>query len=366
MRAIAIGTFIAFSVHTSGRNRPVASAKPHTLPVGSATGSRATVNTVPEVPSDTATSPGLEREPQRGRHVVAGAGGDDRAAGTPDGLGRPDHVGQAARPVLLTVDDAEQVEPPLVLGRRPVAGTRRVAAVGHEAAREVERQPVVREQDVADAVEVVGLLAVQPRQLRDRERRRRDRPARPGPGLAPTELLDEPVGVGRRLGVVPQLRRSDDLTSLVEHDHAVLLRGDRHRLHAVRAGVVARLEERLPPRLRLLLAARRRRRRVRGPTRRDELAAVDVADLDLRGLRGGVHAHGERHRAMVASRRPRAAERPEGAELASERARDVAPYLTPRRSSVTSWSRRSCPQPRAASASMSTSAPRSSAIASLE
>ena len=37
-RAIASVTFVAFSVHTSGRKRPVASAKPATAPVGSAVG----------------------------------------------------------------------------------------------------------------------------------------------------------------------------------------------------------------------------------------------------------------------------------------------------------------------------------------
>jgi hypothetical protein len=37
-RATASVTFVAFSVHTSGRKRPVASAKPATAPVGSAVG----------------------------------------------------------------------------------------------------------------------------------------------------------------------------------------------------------------------------------------------------------------------------------------------------------------------------------------
>jgi hypothetical protein len=57
-RAIVSVTLVALSVHTSGRKRPVASAKPATAPFASAVGESLTVYTVPDVPSEIATSPG--------------------------------------------------------------------------------------------------------------------------------------------------------------------------------------------------------------------------------------------------------------------------------------------------------------------
>lgn len=56
--AVASSTRAALSVQTRGRKRPVASAKPATVPTGSALGASATLNTVPEVPIETITSPG--------------------------------------------------------------------------------------------------------------------------------------------------------------------------------------------------------------------------------------------------------------------------------------------------------------------
>ena len=81
-RAIASVTFVALSVHTSGRKRPVASAKPATAPVASAVGVSLTAKTVPDVPSEIATSPGASPSAERGGHVVAGAGRDDRVGRT--------------------------------------------------------------------------------------------------------------------------------------------------------------------------------------------------------------------------------------------------------------------------------------------
>ena len=61
--AVADSTRPALIVHTSGRNRPVASANPATAPDGSSAGTSLTANAVPEVPIDTATSPGRSPSP---------------------------------------------------------------------------------------------------------------------------------------------------------------------------------------------------------------------------------------------------------------------------------------------------------------
>ena len=63
IEAVALSTRPALIVHTSGRNRPVASANPATAPDGSAAGTSVTANAVPEVPIDTATSPGCRPSP---------------------------------------------------------------------------------------------------------------------------------------------------------------------------------------------------------------------------------------------------------------------------------------------------------------
>ena len=57
MRAVTVSIRAAFTVATSGRKRPVASAKPATRPDSSAAGSAATAYAVPEVPIETTTSP---------------------------------------------------------------------------------------------------------------------------------------------------------------------------------------------------------------------------------------------------------------------------------------------------------------------
>jgi hypothetical protein len=61
--ATADSTSPALTVQTSGRKRPVASAKPATAPEASAAGTAVTANAVPEVPIDTATSPGRRPSP---------------------------------------------------------------------------------------------------------------------------------------------------------------------------------------------------------------------------------------------------------------------------------------------------------------
>ena len=57
MRAVTVKIRAAFTVATSGRKRPVASANPATRPDLSAAGSAATAYAVPEVPIETTTSP---------------------------------------------------------------------------------------------------------------------------------------------------------------------------------------------------------------------------------------------------------------------------------------------------------------------
>ena len=58
----------------------MASANPATMPDGSAVGASLTEYTVPDVPIDTATSPGPQPDAERAGHVVAGARADDRPA----------------------------------------------------------------------------------------------------------------------------------------------------------------------------------------------------------------------------------------------------------------------------------------------
>ena len=111
------------------------------------------------------------------------------------------------------VDDREEVLAIAILARAEVAGTRRVAAIGDELAGQPVRQPVVRQADAREARPRVGLGAVQPRQLRDRERGDRHRAARVGPRRRAPELLDQPARVGCRFGVVPELGGPDDLVA---------------------------------------------------------------------------------------------------------------------------------------------------------
>src|SRR6266436_5783973 len=62
--AVADRTRPAFTVQTSGRKWPVASANPATAPDGSAAGTSLNANTVPDVPIEIATSPGCRPSPK--------------------------------------------------------------------------------------------------------------------------------------------------------------------------------------------------------------------------------------------------------------------------------------------------------------
>ncbi len=128
--AMASSTRAAFSVQTSGRNRPVASANPATMPDGSATGDSHTAKTVPEVPMETTTSPGPAPTPSAAA-VLSPVPGPSSApdsvcpAGSdaPRTRGTPRHVPEGS---------LEQVEAVLAGEGRPVAGAARVPAIGGE------------------------------------------------------------------------------------------------------------------------------------------------------------------------------------------------------------------------------------------
>ncbi len=238
--AIASVTFVAFSVHARGRNRPVASANPATAPDASLVGCPATANTVPDVPSEIATSPSVRPSPSAAAMLspvptpttasTEGArGGAGREHGRCDGG--------------IEADEREGVRHVGVEVGRPVAGPGRVAAVGAELAGELHRQPVVGQEDVGERREVLGLVLSQPGELGDGERSDRHGADDVGPALR-SPALHQRRRLRRRLGVVPELRRTEDPTAGVEHDHAVLLTGDADRGDAVPVLV----EERRRPR----------------------------------------------------------------------------------------------------------------------
>ncbi len=144
-----------------------------------------------------------------------------------------------------------------------------------------------------DACERLGFVPAQPCELGDRERRHRDGADGIGPGRR-APRVDERVGLRCRFGVVPELGGTEHATLVVEHDHPVLLAGDRHRFDVMPVFVEQR-RECLPPRVRILFAARRRRRGMGSVPTAYELAGVDVAHLDLARLRGGVDSRDQRH-----------------------------------------------------------------------
>ncbi len=140
------------------------------------------------------------------------------------------------------------------------------------------------------------LVVRHPGQLGDRERGDRDRPAGLGPRRG-AEPVDQRGRLRRRLGVVPELRRSERRTVVTQHHQPVLLTRDRDGGH-IGADVAARRErdrQGLPPRPRVLLAAGRLGRRVRRPSDSHHLPGVDVADLDLGRLGRGVDPCHQRH-----------------------------------------------------------------------
>ena len=269
-RAIASVTFVAFSVHTSGRKRPVASANPATAPVASAVGVSLTAKTVPDVPIEIATSPGRERRrrarrPCCRRYPARRSRPSERVV-APARFARAEHARAAAR-AQSTSSSTIASRSSAVLVRRPPRSSRcPTRRRGRSRTRPVsfQREPVVRQADAREARPRVGLGAVQPRELRDRERGDRHRAARVRPRVRSSSCLTQPLRVGRRLGVVPELGRP--------HDRRPRRRARPARAAARRPTIAStsrarprspRRCERVPPRVRILLAARRRRRRMR-------------------------------------------------------------------------------------------------------
>ena len=148
-RAIVSVTLVAFSVHTRGRNRPVASANPATAPDGVArrrAGDREDRARRAERDRDVAFAAARARarrpccrRSRRRRSPVADV------PATPPGAAR------SARPRDRASSEREHVADVAPGRRRPVARARRVAAVGDQLAGELQRQPVVGEQHVRDA-----------------------------------------------------------------------------------------------------------------------------------------------------------------------------------------------------------------------
>ena len=81
--AAASSTRAALSVQTSGRNAPVASANPATMPVASAVGAAEIAETTPEVPIETATSPGRMPKPSAAAALSPAPGPRMDAANSP-------------------------------------------------------------------------------------------------------------------------------------------------------------------------------------------------------------------------------------------------------------------------------------------
>ena len=111
------------------------------------------------------------------------------------------------------------------------------------------------------------------------------------------ELGDHPGGLGRRLGVVPELRRAEGPTPVVEQDHPVLLPGDRDRRDA-RATPAAATAWASPSHHASGSCSLHGgcADRVGGAPGGDQRAGVGVAHLDLGRLGRAVDPHDEGHR----------------------------------------------------------------------
>ena len=192
----------------------MASANPATIPDASAVGwSADRVHGARRADRDRHVAR-AQPDTEGGSHVVAGPRSDDRAAATR----RRSRRARARRAPTATsrrsgVDDRQQVVAVLTARRRtssrcPDASPRSVTNspvrrnVSQSCGRHDARQPLPR----------VRFGAMQPRQLGDREAATGTLPHASAHAFrAARQLLDQPRRVGRRLGVVPQLRRPYDL-----------------------------------------------------------------------------------------------------------------------------------------------------------
>ena len=235
----------------SGRCRPVASAKPAMAPVSSRMAESWGVKTVPLVPSETTTSPGLRVSPRAAPMLSP----------VPAATSRPPSVRPAAadgastcRHVELTPERRlEQVEAVVVGPRRPVARAGGVAAVSGPSLETVALledpagQPVVGEHDPGRPGRQLGLVLGKPAQLGHGEAGDRDEAHRVDPGGRATELVGQVGGGPGTAGVVPEQGVAHHGVVLVERHHAVLLAADGDGRHPVEDAVTARLLEGPPP-----------------------------------------------------------------------------------------------------------------------
>ena len=289
-------TLAALSVQTSGRNRPVASAKPATSPDGSAAGDSHTAKAVPEVPAEITASPVRSPTPIAAAMLSPVPGPTTAPFHSPADSNGPSTRGQHVAPVASRIDQRQHLVAVGARAGRPVGGARCVTTIGGERARHPEGQVVVREEDPGHPTPCVRMGAVQPRELGDRQGGHRHTAdgidERLAADVATAHLLDQPVGVGCRFGVVPELGRMDRLVGGIEGDHAVLLPTDTDRRHAADR-IEARLSsrpavrtlERRPPVAWHLLAHRRGDHGVGRRASSDHSAGVEITDLDLGGLR---------------------------------------------------------------------------------
>ena len=157
-------------MHTSGRNRPVASAKPATSPEGSAVGRSATVNAVPDVPIEITASPRSRPRPSAAAMLSPVPTADRHAVPVPRRVEWAQHGWQRVGPVTVGIDDREQIPPVRARRRRPVAGPRRVATIGRVGAGQPVGEVVVRQEHVGDLGPCIRMGPVEPRQLGRGER----------------------------------------------------------------------------------------------------------------------------------------------------------------------------------------------------
>ena len=272
----ASSTRAALSVAMSGRQSPPASAKPATVPRGVGDGCVGDGENRAARADRHHDVAGRGAEPERGAGVVARARTDQHAGRCASGrLRRAEHARQhdrrASEPVVAgrTASGApegalEQVEVVRTGRRAPVRRAARVGAVGGQrvevgAERALVRravaaqppgQPVVGEGDGGDPGRVRRLGVAQPAQLGRRERGDgHDADAARVLG-APTSSIRSSAACALRVSFQSRASRMTWPCG-VEHDHAVLLSGDRDRGDVVEAaGLGDRGLQRIPPRTR--------------------------------------------------------------------------------------------------------------------
>ncbi len=177
---------------------------------------------------------GAQAQSEGGAHVVPGSGRDQGPfGGVSHGLGGGGDPGYLQ---LSSEGVDQQVGAVGVLGGRPVAGAGGVAPVGGRGlARSAQApgEPVVGEHDPACLGGEVGFVLGEPAQFGDGEAGHGHVADGVGPDPGAAELLDQVVGGSGRTPVVPEQGGADDLSLVVDHDHAVLLSRDGDGRHVV-------------------------------------------------------------------------------------------------------------------------------------